>query len=108
MTIPEVEPLPSSPNSFSVIGHINNYDTQIIHDPHAKPSERVRRSKLLQNQEGDGDVWIETVFRSSKSGKTCTFFISQNTGRRVRDEPPTGASQVLYLRNLIRKTLETS
>jgi len=48
-------------------------------------------------KEGDGDVWVEKTFQNSKTGKRRTFFCSKNTGRKVRDEPPTGASKVVYL-----------
>lgn len=46
---------------------------------------------------GDGDVWVEKKFQNSKTGKQRSFFLSKNTGRRVRDEPPSGASKVVFL-----------
>jgi len=46
---------------------------------------------------GDGDVWVEKKFQNSKTGKQRSFFFSTNTGRKVRDEPPSGASKIVYL-----------
>jgi hypothetical protein len=65
-------------------------------DPCAKPSKTIKRSNLDISGEGDGDIWVEKIFVSKRSGKQRTFFISVATGRRVRDEPPTGASKVIY------------
>ena len=65
-------------------------------DPCAKPSKTMMRSNLNVSGDGDGDIWVEKIFVSRRSGKQRTFFVSVATGRRVRDEPPTGASKVLY------------
>ncbi|GFH46439.1 predicted protein [Chaetoceros tenuissimus] len=67
------------------------------HDPLAKPSKIVRRSNLnVDSSKGDGDIWVEKIFMSKRTGKRRIFFVSVATGRRVRDEPPTGASQIVY------------
>ena len=65
-------------------------------DPCAKPSKTMKRSNLDVSGDGDGDIWVEKIFVSRRSGKQRIFFVSVATGRRVRDEPPTGASKVLY------------
>jgi len=65
-------------------------------DPCAKPSKTMMRSNLDVPGDGDGDIWVEKIVVSKRSGKKRTFFVSVATGRRVRDEPPTGASKVLY------------
>jgi len=46
---------------------------------------------------GDRDVWEERICVHSKTGKQKSFFYSLNTGFRVKDEPPTGASEVIFL-----------
>jgi len=84
----------SSSLSSHFIKNIALYDTKSIVDPLAKPSKIVKRLGIV----GDGDIWVESVCRNRKSGSTRLFFVSQNTGQKVRDEPPTGASQVLYLK----------
>jgi len=56
----------------------------------------MMRSNLDVPGDGDGDIWVEKIVVSKRSGKKRTFFVSVATGRRVRDEPPTGASKVLY------------
>lgn len=65
-------------------------------DPCAKPSKTIKRSNLDISGKGDGDIWVEKIFISKRTGKHRTFFISVATGRRIRDEPPTGASKVIY------------
>jgi hypothetical protein len=69
------------------------------HDPCAKPSKIVKRSRLDLGA-GDGDIWFEKIFVSKRTGKRRTFFVSLATGRKKSDEPPTGASKVLYLEDL--------
>ena len=74
-----------------------DYKNEQNHDPFAKQSRMIMRSTLIIPQMGDGDIWVEKRFQSSKSGKERIFFCSTNTGRKVRDEPPTGASKIVYL-----------
>ena len=70
------------------------YDTDAIIDPLAK------QSKIVQKKiKGDGDVWVEAIFQNKISGNKRHYFVSQNTGQRVRNEPPTGASRVFYLKD---------
>jgi len=56
----------------------------------------VKRSGLNVDQSADGDIWVEKIFQSKKTGKRRIYFCSSKTGRKVRDEPPTGASKVIY------------
>ena len=51
----------------------------------------------------DGDVWIEKIYMSKRTGKKRIYFVSVNTGERVRDEPPSGAAYVLYTSDLISR-----
>ena len=74
-----------------------------LHDPLAKQS-RVMHSQIS----GDGDVWVEKVFRNTKNGKLRNYFVSTNTGKKVRFEPPTGASQVVYLKDEVFTRCERS
>jgi hypothetical protein len=70
----------------------------------AKPSPTIQKAHINDKHiYGDNDCWREAVCRSSKTGEIRTFFISKKTGRKVPDEPPTGASKVLYLRDSIRE-----
>lgn len=63
----------------------------------------MQRSKKLRQLDADGDVWIEKLFMSKKTGKKRTYFVSVKTGERVRGEPPSGASHVLYAADLVHK-----
>jgi len=62
----------------------------------SKPSKIVKRAGLNVDQSADGDIWVEKIFQSKKTGKRRIYFCSSKTGRKVRDEPPTGASKVIY------------
>lgn len=90
------------------LSEVKRYDVAQIHDPLAKPSSRAQTSGPW-SVDSDQDVWIEKLLSSTKTGQLQTFFESKKTGRRVRDEPPTGASKVIYLRNsyVVRKTKQT-
>ena len=70
-------------------------------DPFAKPSHVMIKSGFGRVKQvlHDGDMWFETVFRNYKTGNRRIFFVSQKTGMRCKDEPPTGASTVVYLKN---------
>ena len=76
-----------------------------IRDPLAKRSKIVQRSRKLRQVTGDGDIWVEKVHVSKKSGKKRTIFVSVKTGIKVRDEPPSGASRVLYMEDLVHQTI---
>lgn len=62
----------------------------------SKQSKRVLRSKKLQQITSDGDVWYERRMKNKKTGKKKSWFVSANTGEHVKDEPPSGASCVVY------------
>mmetsp|Transcript_3417 Transcript_3417/g.4771 ORF Transcript_3417/g.4771 Transcript_3417/m.4771 type:complete len:128 (+) Transcript_3417:251-634(+) len=78
------------------------YDIMDVHDPLARPSKHVGRSNI-RLQEGDGDIWYEKVYCSPTTGQKKIYFCSQKTGKKVRDEPPSGASRVIYLNESGRK-----
>lgn len=63
-----------------------------------------RRSKRLATKtpQGDGDTWIECSVvnikdRKNKKNKSRSLFYSIETQRGWWDEPPSGASNVIYL-----------
>lgn len=67
-------------------------------------SFRPRRSKRLATKtpEGDGDTWIECSVvnikdRKNKKNKCRSLFYSIETQKGWWDEPPSGASNVIYL-----------
>lgn len=65
-------------------------------DPFARQSKLMKKSSMKMNIEGDRDTWEERVQVNKKTGKKRSFFYSANTGFRVKDEPPTGASYIIY------------
>jgi len=73
------------------------YDIRFVNDPQAKKSRRVRLCIV-----GDNDSWFETILWKEEDCEWTSYFISRNTGRRVKDEPPTGASRVYYLTTFYR------
>ena len=82
------------------------YDTEIIHDPKAKPSPTIKKAHISNKKlvYGDGDSWVEGVYDSIMfPGEYRIYFQSQNTGRKILREPPTGASKVVYLRDAVRE-----
>jgi len=72
------------------------YDTHAVHDCVAKPSKKVEKSHI--EIKGDGEVWVEKLYQHTKTRESRVFFVSKSTGRKVPDEPPSGASHVIYLR----------
>jgi len=84
----------SSSGLSRFLKNIALYDTKIVEDPLAKPSKIVKGLKVV----GDNDIWVEAICKNRKSGNTHIFFVSQKTGQKVRNEPPTGASHVFYLK----------
>ena len=82
------------------------YDTVALHDSLAKPSRKVDKSHM--KIEGDGEVWLEKLYRHAKTGETKRFFVSQSTGKKVPDEPPSGASHVIYLRESFLEELSSN
>jgi len=87
-------------SGISVASSYTALSSLSYHDPCGKPSRIMKRSKLRVPEAGDGDIWVEKIFISKRTAKRRTFFVSVATGRRVRDEPPTGASKVLYADDL--------
>ena len=45
------------------------------------------------------DVWVEEIMIHKATGKKKVFFVSKKTGERVKDEPPSSASKVIFLKN---------
>lgn len=80
---------------------IEDYEIDKDFDPLAQESLVMRRSRLGQIKQ-DGDMWFETVFRNCKTGTKRIYFVSHKTGSRCKDEPPSGASLVIYLRPSVR------
>lgn len=75
------------------------YDIKVVLDPSAKASKKMGKAGgNLVTSEGDGDVWVEKIFRHRDSGERRIVFVSKQTGKKSHGEPPTGASKVLYLR----------
>ena len=69
-------------------------DVPVILDPLARPSKRMK--KACNRVLSDGDVWVEKVLKSKKTGNKRSFFYSVKTGNRRVDEPPTGSCKVIY------------
>jgi len=68
---------------------------EVIRDPHARQSKHMKKSSFKVY--GDGDVWVEKILRGKMTKKKKSFFYSVKTGVRVPNEPPTGASKVVYV-----------
>ena len=47
--------------------------------------------------QGDGDVWVEELLKHRETGEIRSFFFSKKTGSYAPDEPPSGASNIVYL-----------
>ena len=73
------------------------HDTMHFHDPLAKPGRVTRKHSV-----GDGDIWVEKLLKNVKSGNIDNFFVSTKTGIKHRHEPPTGASNVVYLKQSVK------
>ncbi len=93
----------ASVTSYSTASSVYT-DSSSIRDPLARRSKTVKRSRRLQKVTSDGDVWIEKKFVSKTTGKERIYFVSVKTGARVRDEPPSGASRVLYAEDLVHRS----
>ena len=77
-----------------------HHDISHFHDPMAKPSQKVEKSTLRRNKStGDGDIWVEKMCKSKRTGRLSNYFESTNTGTKLMTEPPTGASNVVFLKN---------
>lgn len=85
---------------------ITKYDVAEVHDPLARPSKHFDRTNAPSSSiayAGDNQTWVEKVLMSRTSCEPRSFFVSKTTDQRVPDEPPTGASRVLYLRDSFRE-----
>jgi len=83
------------------IAEFYKYDTSVYADELAKCSKKITRSKIaniISGGKGDGDVWVEKILTSTKTGQKKVFFVSKNTKRKVAGEPHSGAGRVLYLK----------
>lgn len=84
----------------------SRHEVSHFHDPFAKRSRKVDRQAQKRKISGDGDVWVEKICQNKKTGKFVRFFMSTKTGASVKNEPPTGASKVVYLKEeYLKKTL---
>lgn len=100
-----------TPNSVSsILATANNdeimkkYDVANVHDPLARPSKHFDRTDASCSRAayiGDNQTWVEKVLMSTTSCEPRSFFMSKTV--QVPDEPPTGASRVLYLRDSFRE-----
>jgi len=60
----------------------------------------MEKTDFSRQISGDGDIWVEKLCKSKKSGKVVSFFFSTKTpGKSVKHEPPTGASEVIFLKH---------
>jgi len=82
------------------IVEITKHEIERFNDPLAKPSKHIWRCDDPTEAviSGDGDVWVEILCQSTKTGEIISFFKSATTGKKVSNEPPTGASHVVFLR----------
>lgn len=75
-------------------------------DYHSQKSKHVKGQKIIDHSSYDhseDSVWVEArVLINSKTGKTRSYFANKKTGRRVWDEPPSGAKKIIYLKDVQR------
>eukprot|EP00551_Chaetoceros_affinis_P020655 CAMPEP_0203723044 /NCGR_PEP_ID=MMETSP0092-20131115/6041_1 /ASSEMBLY_ACC=CAM_ASM_001090 /TAXON_ID=426623 /ORGANISM="Chaetoceros affinis, Strain CCMP159" /LENGTH=219 /DNA_ID=CAMNT_0050603305 /DNA_START=53 /DNA_END=709 /DNA_ORIENTATION=+ len=84
----------SSPQDTGVV------DARKDRDPCARPSRIITKSnkrglKDKLSGDGDGDTWVERPCVNRKTGTSRLLFVSTKTGK-IRREPPSGASRVMY------------
>mmetsp|Transcript_10078 Transcript_10078/g.11781 ORF Transcript_10078/g.11781 Transcript_10078/m.11781 type:complete len:228 (+) Transcript_10078:79-762(+) len=82
-----------------------NCDTRMVRDPEARPCTRMNKANFLRKIDivGDKDVWVEKIYYNIENGNKKIFFVSKQTGKKVEQEPPTGASRVIYLKESYRE-----
>ena len=72
----------SEETGLPTLNLFGEYDLQIIHDPMAKPSQRMTRAtkfSCISHPALDGDIWIETL--TYKQYRRCgTFFFTDAIG----------------------------
>jgi hypothetical protein len=72
--------------------YMNKKDTFV-----PRQSKRMARRNIVP----DGDIWVEKK-RRVRNGSKMSYFHSVKTGRCQWNEPPTGASIVVYIQQLPR------
>ena len=77
--------------------HAQNEKTMAKNEPYL-PKRSHKIKKDFRSIKGDGDIWMEKT-ASDVYGNTRTFFECVESGVRNWDEPPTGASRVLYAKD---------
>ena len=99
----KIKPLMKGASTLS-FDEIQKYDLQCISDPIASPSAKVHKAQMGGNKTlpsgkitGDGEVWVEKLYMTT-DGRKRTVFVSKTTGEKSLDEPPTGASKVIFLK----------
>jgi hypothetical protein len=95
----KMNPLMKGASALNV-NEFHKYDTEVVSDSTATPSHKMNKAtKDNIDEVGDGDVWIEKIFINNKTGKKAIFFVSRNTGMKIKGEPPSGASRVIFLKD---------
>lgn len=74
-----------SPKNHAMLSSLDLYS------PTRSPKVQARR-KITH----DFDVWREVLVYHRETGEKRSFFVSDNTNRKVWDEPPTGATKIVY------------
>jgi len=72
--------------------------------------QKSRKKPSTKLQKGDGDTWIEKVIFNKKLGEKRSFFRSEMTRLCRWDEPPSGASKIIFrsYRNLCDASVDAS
>ena len=81
----------------ALLSDFTQYDVQDCDESVTKQSRIMQKCgcKIIS----DDDVWFEKKFLQKHTGQVRSFFISRKTGKKSPDEPPSGASKVLYLKS---------
>ena len=83
---------------------LHKYDTKSdVRDKNATPSRKIAQSRFNTNIVGDDDVWVEMVCGNIYSDVISSIFVSKKTGKMFWDEPPSGASKVIFLKDIERQ-----
>jgi hypothetical protein len=67
-----------------------------------KSTDIQKRFPQAANNKGDNDVWVER-FYMNKRMQPVVYYRSVTTQACVRGEPPTGASKIVYLEDLLEQ-----
>jgi len=72
-------------------------DSGIVGDKYV-PKKSKKTAGIDKRIVADRDTWVERkVILSAGPGDSRSYFVSLNTNRRVWDEPPSGASNVIVI-----------